>query len=143
MFLKHYLGLSDKKLIARINSDWQLQYFCGVNLKITHPIRDKSIVSRWRKYFGIHMKLEKFQDIFIEAWKEHLTNTQVLMDDATCYESYIKYATDVKLLYDCSEFLFDTITNLSKENKVSIPRTKYKKQKACLLYTSPSPRDRG
>ena len=27
MILKHYLGLSDKKLLERLNSDWQLQYF--------------------------------------------------------------------------------------------------------------------
>ena len=29
-FLKPYLGLSDSKLLARLNSDWMLQYFCGL-----------------------------------------------------------------------------------------------------------------
>jgi len=29
MFLKHYLNISDKKLIERFNTDWSLQFFCG------------------------------------------------------------------------------------------------------------------
>src|SRR5665647_1067101 len=32
-FLKHYLGLSDDVLIQRINTDWSMQYFCGIQLK--------------------------------------------------------------------------------------------------------------
>ena len=128
MFLKHYLGLSDKKLIERLNSDWQLQYFCGIKIRFTHPIRDKDIVSRWRKYFGIHMDIDKMQDILAQAWKPYLNHTHVLMDDATCYESYIKYPTDVKLLFDCTEYLFGTIKELCLANGIVQPRTKYKYQ---------------
>jgi len=128
MFLKHYLGLSDKKLIERLNSDWQLQYFCGVKIRFTHPIRDKDIVSRWRKYFGIHMDIDTLQDILAQAWKPYLTDTHVLMDDATCYESYIKYPTDVKLLFDCSEYLFATINEICETYDIVKPRTKYKFQ---------------
>ncbi len=29
MFLKAYLGLSDEKLVDRLNTDWELQMFCG------------------------------------------------------------------------------------------------------------------
>lgn len=32
-FLKPYLGLSDEKLLERINTDWALQLFCGLQLK--------------------------------------------------------------------------------------------------------------
>lgn len=130
MFLKHYLGLSDKKLLERINSDWQLQYFCGIKLTKTHPIRDKDIVSRWRKYFGIHMNLEKLQDVFVDSWKPKMNQTHVLMEDATCYESYVKYPTDVKLLYNCTEYIFGTIKHLCKKLGISMPRTKYKDQAA-------------
>lgn len=128
MFLKHYLNLSDKKLIERINTDWQLQYFCGVKITITHPVRDKDIVSRWRKYFGIHMDIDKLQDILAAAWMPYLKQTHVLMDDATCYESYIKYPTDVKLLFDCTEYLFATINMICDILGIPCPRTKYKFQ---------------
>ncbi len=129
MFLKHYLGLSDKKLIERLNSDWQMQYFCGIKIRITHPIRDKDIVSRWRKYFGIHMDIDKMQDTLTQAWKLYLKQTHVLMDDATCYESYIKYPTDVKLLFDCTEYLFGAIKEVCQTIGIVQPRTKYKFQK--------------
>ncbi len=78
MFLKHYPGLSDKKLIECLNSNWQLQYFCGVKIRFTHPIGDKDIVSRWRKYFGIHMDMDKLQDILKQAWKPYLNDTHVI-----------------------------------------------------------------
>ena len=47
------------------------------------------------------------------------------VDDATCYESYIKYPTDVKLLNDCCEWLFDQIRKICKENKLQKPRSVY------------------
>jgi len=128
MFLKHYFGLSDKKLIERINTDWQLQYFCGVSIVFTHPIRDKDIVGRWRRYFGIHMDIDKLQNELATSWKPYMNNTHVLMDDATCYESYIKYPTDVKLLWDCSEYIFDTIKTVCNRLGIKEPRTKYKNQ---------------
>jgi hypothetical protein len=34
-FLKSYLDLSDTKLIGRVNTDWTLQLFCGVNFGFT------------------------------------------------------------------------------------------------------------
>jgi hypothetical protein len=39
-FLKNYLQLSNAKLVARVNSDWQLQMFCGVKIPELEPVRD-------------------------------------------------------------------------------------------------------
>ena len=44
MILKHYLGLSDELLIERLNTDWCMQYFCGVQLGL-RKIKDKNLVS--------------------------------------------------------------------------------------------------
>lgn len=129
MILKHYLNLSDKKLIKRINTDWQLQYFCRVKIPFTHPIRDKDIVCRWRKYFGMHMDINELQDILADAWMPYLKHRHMLMDDATCYESYIKYPTDAKLLFDCTEYLFTTLQDVCTTLDIICPRTKYKYQK--------------
>ncbi len=128
MFLKHYLKLSDKKLIARINTDYHLQFFCGVRIPFTTPVKDKDMVGRWRRFFGIHMNIDKIQDILAEAWKPYMNQTHVLMDDATCYESYIKYPTDIKLLFDCSQYLFNQIEICCKRVCKKVPRTKYKYQ---------------
>ena len=49
--------------------------------------------------------------------------------DATCYESYIKFPTDVKLLWDCVEWLHTRIKYVSKELGLRRPRNKYKEQR--------------
>ena len=51
------------------------------------------------------------------------------MSDATCYESYIKYPTDVELLWDCILWLKGSITNICHHLKIPVPRTKFNQQK--------------
>src|SRR5688500_12590539 len=40
LILKHYTGLSDEMLIERINYDWSMQMFCGIQLKPHEKIKD-------------------------------------------------------------------------------------------------------
>ncbi len=40
--LKACLNLSDAKLVDRLNSDWVLQYFCGIRLGPGEWIRDQN-----------------------------------------------------------------------------------------------------
>lgn len=130
MFLKSYLGLSDKKLKDRLNCDWQLQLFCGVYIAFDKPIRDNDIVGRWRRFFALHLDIEQLQAVLISFWKPYMQHEHILMNDATVYESSIKYPTDVKLLWDCSEWLFTHIDLFCKQVGVKRPRTKYKHQKS-------------
>ena len=133
MFLKHYLGLSDRQLKQRVNCDWQLQMFCGVVIDKLNPIKDDDIVGRWRRFFAERMTIEDLQSDLIDHWKEHMNQLHILMNDATCYESYIKFPTDTKLLWDCSQWLFDLIDHLCKTHQIKKPRTKYKDQKTRQL----------
>src|SRR5512138_2939873 len=54
MFLKHYTNLSDEKLIERLNTDWAMQFFCGIQLKTHETIKDGGLVSRIRQYLAEH-----------------------------------------------------------------------------------------
>jgi hypothetical protein len=128
MFLKAYLGLSDEKLIRRINTDWALQMFCGIRLGINESIKDEDIPSRVRMFLGRNLDIETFQQVFINHWKANMDNTQCFMNDATVYESYIKYPTDVKLLWDCCIWLYEQLHILHKESHLPKPRSKYKEQ---------------
>ena len=102
--LKHLFQLSDAKLIDRINTDWAMQMFCGIQLKPGQMIKDHDLPSDWRVYLGRHMSLDKVQHILAKHWKPHMQQTQTAGTDATCYESYIEYPTDVKLLWKgCTE----------------------------------------
>lgn len=136
MFLKHFTQASDAKLISRLNTDWQLQIFCGLPPKVDYGIKDKDIVGRWRRFFCLRLNIAKMQDRLAEAWGADLEHTQVSMQDATVYESYIKFPTDVKLLWDCAEWVHNQILSLCHQHRLRRPRSKYKVQKVKQLAFS-------
>jgi len=137
MFLKHYTGLSDEKLVARFNTDWSLQLFCGILLPDNESIKDNSFVSRIRSYLAAHVPVEQMQEQLLNKWKGHLSNSQVLLADATVYESYIRYPTDVKLLWESCQWLWErTIPELCKRHRLKAPRSKYLEQKSKQLVYS-------
>jgi len=112
--LKSYLGLSDEKLIARINSDWVLQYFCGIRLKDHQWIKDKDYVGRWRRYLAKHIDYDSFQKTLAQHWSNFIQNPPVVMMDATCYESHLRYPTDVKLLWESCQTIWQLIDERCK-----------------------------
>ncbi len=128
MFLKSYLNLSDKKLIQRLNTDWAIQYFCGIQLHENEKIRDKDLPSRIRSYLSVHIQVESFQKVMLKHWKQHMDTTHCLLNDATVYESYIKFPTDVKLLWDCTKYIYQRMYQLCKEFKIKRPKSKFKNQ---------------
>lgn len=132
-FLKIYEACSDKKLLARINRDWGLQMFCGIQLQAGEKIKDSNLIWQIRKFVSQHLDIKQFQSIMIEHWKGDMTNTQIGMSDATCYESYIKYPTDVNLMWDCISWLNGAIRYYSKELKLRLPRNKFAQQKTKQL----------
>ena len=128
MFLKHYLGLSDVKLIDRINSDWELRFFCGLPLRFTCRIKDRNIISRLRLFVAQHLDIEKFQKVLAKDWELCMEDRHVMLCDATVYESYVKYPTNVKLLWDCNKWVFEAIEGLSTAMRARRPRSRYKDQ---------------
>ena len=130
MFLKAYLSLSDEKLIERFNTDWSLQLFCGKLLGDDEQIRDKAILSRIRTYISENSDWQQIQRVLIKHWKQDMSNTHVLLMDATCYESYIRYPTDVKLLWECCNWIFEQqLFKRCKQLGIKRPRSKYQQQK--------------
>ena len=129
MFVKAYLNLSDEKLIERFNTDWALQLFCGKLLSDNQRIRDKAIVSRVRSYLAEHTHWQQLQGVLFNHWKRDMNNTHVLLMDATCYESYIRFPTDVKLLWESCRWVFEKqLFKWCKHISVKRPRSKYVEQ---------------
>jgi len=129
IFLKHYTKLSDEKLLERFNTDWAIQMFCGALLSDNEMIRDNSFVSSVRGFLGGCVDFEEFQRKIIENWKEEIPDKNVLLEDATCYEVYIRFPTDVKLLWEACEWLWEKqMPEICKKNKLKVPRSKYKEQ---------------
>ena len=79
MFLKHYLKLSDEKLLERLNTDWAIQMFCGIQLCDNQMVRDNAFVSNVRTYLAKHVDLETLQQTLITNWKQEIADKQVWM----------------------------------------------------------------
>jgi len=132
MILKHYLGLSDELLIERLNTDWCMQYFCGVQLN-QRRIKDKNLVSWWRCYLARHLDIKELQGVVISSWKPYMDQTHVTMMDATVYESNIRYPTDVKLIWECIEKVYQIHLQKRKNLKLRRSRSNYEKHKKNYL----------
>jgi hypothetical protein len=129
--LKHYHNLSDQLLIERINTDWSMQMFCGIYLGPTGRIEDKNIVSSWRVYLSEHMDIKELQ--FAKHWKPHMDQTHIGSQDATCYESGVRYPTDIKLLWECCENVFDLIQQQRKQLRIRKSRARFGKQRKVFM----------
>ncbi|MFQ3575117.1 MAG: hypothetical protein SNJ77_01655 [Cytophagales bacterium] len=66
-----------------------------------------------------HLNLEDFQWAMIDNWeKEDMENLHLTMMDATCFESYVRYPTNMKLLWECVERICEVlIPKLCKRNR--------------------------
>jgi hypothetical protein len=131
--LKHYLGISDELLIERINTDWSMQLFCGISIKPTERIRDKNIVSAWRIYLGKHLDMEGLQKKFAVHWKPYMEHRQVGYQDATCYESGIRYPAEVKLLWECCESVYGIMQGERRILNMRKSRCNFERKKKLYL----------
>lgn len=130
MLLKHYLNCSDKKLIERFNTDWSLQFFCQKVLGPDQYIKDMNLPSRVRSYIAEHADLNQLQNVLLTYWKSDIENTNALFMDATCYESYIRFPTDIKLLWECNQWVHEKLLfKLCTLTATKRPRNKYLDQK--------------
>lgn len=131
--LKSYYGFSDAKLIEQLNHNRMMQLFCGIRLKVGQQIKDDGVVSRWRMRIGNYLKDETIfrllQLCHVSAWEEDLVDTKINIADATCYESYVRYPTDVKLLWECVDYLYKQMKTICRYADIPMLRSKYRDQK--------------
>lgn len=128
-FLKSYLDLSDARLIERLNTDWSLQLFCGVDFGLHTKIKDEDYVGRWRRWLAQYLDIDKVQQTLVQAWDNEISDQQCCLMDATCYESHLRYPTDAKLLWECCQWVFETMFAYCKQSKIRRPRSKYQEKK--------------
>ena len=125
MVLKSYTNFSDAQLIEHLNGNIHYQLFCGVQIDPLHPLTNPKIVSAIRQELADRLDVESLQLILAEHWTPYLENLHVCMTDATCYESHLRFPTDVKLLWEGIVWLHRHLCKHCRTLHIQRPLNKY------------------
>ena len=125
MFLKQYVGMGDYELVEMLNGNLNMQMFCGVLIDPAHPIKDGKIVSAIRNRLAPYLDIKAMQKILYAKWAPELGDKDLCLTDATCYESSLRFPTDIKLLWEACEWFYPILIGQYKVFGERKPRTKY------------------
>lgn len=128
MILKHYGCCSDKRLIEQLNGNIEWQFFCDIHLG-SQRIDNHKIVSDIRCSLAQRLDIKNVEQQLYNHWSGFIDNKNSITVDATCYESHLRYPTNVKLLWECVDWLYKQMKLLCGKQKLRLPRTKYIKWK--------------
>ena len=129
MFLKHYAACSDQKLMQQLNANIDYQLFCDIYIPPSDRLTNYKIISEIRCDIASRLDIDQFQQLLADHWRPFMANLDSVTYDATCYESAIRYPTDVKLLWESVHWSYRQLKQLSKQAGVKLLRTKYRKWK--------------
>lgn len=102
-----------------------MQMFCGVLIDPANPIKNGKIVSSIRQRIARALDIKELQKLLYDKWGGLLKDKNLCLTDATCYESHLRFPTDVKLLWECCEWIQSLIKKTCKALKERLPRNKY------------------
>ena len=122
MVLKTYTGFSDRQLVEHLNG--KIHYQMMINPSF--PITNYKIVSAIRNEIASRLDVDFLQEVLASHWKPNLDSLHVCMTDATCYESHMRYPTDMKLLWESLEWLYRYICRHCGELGIRRSRNKYR-----------------
>lgn len=128
MLLKHYSGDSDRTLLEQLNGNLDWQFFCGIYLG-SERLTNSKIISEIRCELAGKLDIEQLQQILYGKWSPYVKDPHSITMDATCYESHLRYPTNVKLLWETVDWLHELVRTTSKQAGVRLPRSKYLKWK--------------
>ncbi len=128
MFLKHYAGCSDRRLIEQLNGNLDHQFFCGIYLG-SKRFTNYKIVSEIRCELAKDLDIDKVQQILFDHWSPYISDRHSIVMDATCYGSEVRYPTNEKLLWEPVQWSYTQMKAICKALGIKTPRTKYLKWK--------------
>ena len=127
MFLKHYACCSDRKLIDQLNANIHYQIFCDIYIPPGQGLKNFKMVSEIRTEVGQSLDIRSAQHVLSDHWRSYINDLNSISCDATCYESFIRYPTDIKLLWESVTWTYLQLRIISKKLGQRMLRTKYKK----------------
>ena len=134
-FLKMYTGLSAPKLMEALNGNIYYQIFCGIRISPKNQLTNYKLIDNILLELSKKLKIQEQQKVLADAWKPYMKNLDTVYTDASCYESLMRFPTDVKLLWECVERAYKMMCSISSQLGEHRLRTKYNDmEKANLAY---------
>ena len=134
-FLKMHTGPSAPKLMGALNGNIHYQIFCGIRICPESQLTNYKLIDNILLELSKKLKIQEQQKILADAWKPYMKNLDTVYTDASCYESLMRFPTDVKLLMECVERAHKMMCSISVRLGERRMRTKYNDiEKANLAY---------
>ena len=140
MMLKSYTNFSDAQLIEHLNGNIHYQLFCGIYIHPQFPLTNHKIVSDIRVEIAELLNIDSAQQVLAEHWKPYMENLHVCMVDATCYETHMRFPTDIKLMWECVHWLNFHIIDICKDLGIRRPRNKFSDVSKAIFHIVKSER---
>ena len=133
-----YTGLSSPKLRDALNGNIHYQIFCGIRIIPENQLTNYKLIDSILLELSKALKIQEQQKLLADAWKPYMKNLDTVYTDASCYESLLRFPTDVKLLWECVERAYKMMCSISSQLVEHRLRTKYNDiEKANLAYRKP------
>ena len=127
-FLKMYTGLSAPKLMDALNGN-------GIRISPENQLTNYKLIDSILVELSKKLKIQEQQKVLADAWKPYMKNLDTVYTDASCYESLMRFPTDVKLLWECVDRAYKMMCGISSQLGEHRMRTKYNDiDKANLAY---------
>lgn len=124
-FLKSYTGLSAPKLMDALNANIHYQIFCGIRIRSDYPMTNYKLIDSILLELSTRLRIQEQQKVLADMWMPYMKNLDTVYTDATCYESWMRYPTDVKLLWECIERVYPMMCKICASLGEHRMRTKY------------------
>lgn len=108
--------LSDRPVIAHIQENRYLQYFCNVPEQGLRTFLHPSTLCRFRKRLGPEGVAVIEEQVFQHLKRTAVIEADMMLMDSTVLESPIIYPTDVRLLYKA----FDKMAILARDEQIEL-----------------------
>ena len=121
--------------MAALNGNIHYQIFCGIRISPEYQLTSYKLIDSILLELSTKLKMQEQQKILSDAWKPYMKNLDTVYTDASCYESLMRFPTDVKLLWECVERAYKMMCGISSRLGEHRMRTKYNDiEKANLAY---------
>jgi len=124
-FLKMYTGLSAPKLMEALNGNIHYQIFCGIRISPKNQLKNYKLIDSIMLDMSKRLRVRALQKVLAEAWVPYMKDLDTVYTDASCYESHMRFPTDVKLLWECVERAYAMMCGISSALGEHRMRTKY------------------